>query len=518
MTVKLGIHARFVAVLAAFVLLSLGTYLALQSWITGSTNDGRVINLAGRQRMLSQRLAKEALMGERDRCAETRTLFERTLRGLIEGDVDAGLPPAASPAIRDQLLAVDDLWGGYVAQIDALMEADGPPSDEAKASLSATSISVLGEMNTAVGMMEAHARARIDRLEHITLGSFLLALLLALLSYLAFRRTVLRRLATLESTMTHIASERDLGIRLPVSGHDELDGIAEAVNTMQARFQEVTAQVRDATAHLREHVTTLGQVAEESRQGLTEQMRALEQVAAAMNEMAASVKQVAESTSTTAEAARKTDAQARSGQDVVNASAEGIRRLATDVDTASAAMARLQKDAADIGGILDIIDGIADQTNLLAVNATIESEHAGEQGRGFAVVAREVRALAHRTQTATHDIQGVIGRVQDGARRATRVMQRGSEQARESVAHATEAGSSLASITTAATEMRDLNTQIAEALAQQSTVAADVHRNLVAVKALADKAAHGGEITARQCERFGALASQLHGLVDELRV
>lgn len=517
------IHGRFVAVLAAFVVLSTASFVALEWWIAGSAANGRVINLAGRQRMLSQRIAKETLLAaagldRRESVAATRALFTSTLAGLMDGSAEPDLPPAWTPAIRAQLATVKDLWSSYTSEIDRLLARETEVTESDYARFETLSLDVLREMHTAVGMLEAEARARIDLLERIALVGFALVLLLAVLSYVTFRRMVLGRIEALQRGMQRIARERDLAARLPVTRHDELGAIATAVNAMQERFQEVATQVRDATQHLREQVTTLARSADDSKQSVQAQMRAVENVAAAMHEMAASVQEVAGSTSVTAEAARRADGQARSGQAVVDASAERVRQLANSMDAAVAAMERLESDTSDIGGILDIIDGLADQTNLLAVNAAIESEHAGEQGQGFAVIAREVRALAHRTQQATNDIQEVISRLQDGARQAAAVMRTGSDQAHASVTHAAEAGASLGAITAAAGEMSELNARIAEALAQQSEAASDVRGNLVSVQELAAKAAEGGEATARQCEQFSTLAAQLSGLVAELRV
>ena len=279
------IHGRFLTVLAAFVLLSTASFVALEWWISGSTASGHVINLAGRQRMLSQRIAKEALLGaagldQRENIAATRALFESTLVGLIDGSAQSDLPAAWTPAIRKQLRFVNELWTSYTAEIERLLASEAEITEAAYTQFERLSLDVLREMNKAVGMMEDDARARIDVLERIAIASFALVLLVALLGYLSFRKTVLRRIAALERGMQGIADRSDLSVRLPVTHDDEVDAIARAVNAMQARFQEVTTQVRDATTHLRVQVTTLANTADASKRSVQEQMRAVENVAA----------------------------------------------------------------------------------------------------------------------------------------------------------------------------------------------------------------------------------------------
>ncbi|NHZ69797.1 MAG: methyl-accepting chemotaxis protein, partial [Thermotogales bacterium] len=255
-----------------------------------------------------------------------------------------------------------------------------------------------------------------------------------------------------------------------------------------------------------------------TREGVQRQKSEIDQVATAMTEMAATVQEVARNAATAAGAARDANEEAGSGKRVVKETIQAINSLAGEVQSASDVINQLAADSEAIGGVLDVIRGIAEQTNLLALNAAIEAARAGEQGRGFAVVADEVRTLAQRTQTSTQEIQSMIEKVQSGARNAVNVMESGREQAAGSVSKAGEAGTSLETINSAVSAINDMNMQIASAAEEQSAVAEEINRNIVNIGIVADETADGSNKIANANEDLVRLGGQLQSIVSMFKV
>jgi methyl-accepting chemotaxis protein len=237
-----------------------------------------------------------------------------------------------------------------------------------------------------------------------------------------------------------------------------------------------------------------------------------------MTEMSSTVHAVAEHANDAAAAAREADNQAQHGRQVVGKAVEAINGLAAEVEGAAAVIERVRGDSDAIGQILDVIRGIAEQTNLLALNAAIEAARAGEQGRGFAVVADEVRTLASRTQASTADIQNMIEKLQHGAKQAVDVMQGSRNRAEQGVNQVSEAGSALQAITEAVTRINAMNTQIATAAREQGEVAEDINRSLVSIAGVADQTAAGANRTAESSELVASLADDLQKLITRFKV
>jgi methyl-accepting chemotaxis protein len=243
-----------------------------------------------------------------------------------------------------------------------------------------------------------------------------------------------------------------------------------------------------------------------------------EMVATAMNEMAATAQEVAQNANSAAEAAEGADLEAQKGQQVVTATLREINTLAASVEEAARVIQKLESDSDAIGSVLDVIGNIADQTNLLALNAAIEAARAGEQGRGFAVVADEVRTLASRTQKSTQEIQTMIEQLQSGARNAVAVMAQGTERAKVSVEQATRAGSSLAAITTAVASISDMNMHIARAANQQGEVANEINSNLASITTSVEHTSHSSTQLNSASEELSGLAASLKSLVGHFRI
>jgi methyl-accepting chemotaxis protein len=271
-------------------------------------------------------------------------------------------------------------------------------------------------------------------------------------------------------------------------------------------------------AQLETATKNMANISKETVDGVLTQQTETTQVATAMNEMAASVQEVARTAANTAEAARNADNEAQAGKHVVTEAMDAIESLAGEVEKAAETLNSLEQDIGNIGAIVDVIRGITEQTNLLALNAAIEAARAGEHGRGFAVVADEVRTLAARTQSSTHEIEEMVGRLQSGAKDAVSVMNEGRERAQTSVEKAASAGAALDSITAMITTMDEMSAAISSAANEQSTVAEDINRGIVNISQVAEHTAEGAKETSRAVETMSLLSAQLQDAASKFKV
>ena len=323
-------------------------------------------------------------------------------------------------------------------------------------------------------------------------------------------RGVVLPISKAAEAMEGIASaEGDLTVRMDESGKDEVTRLSKAYNRFAEKTEGMIESVSRAAGNLSVQVGELATLAEHTNSGIKQQYEQTTQVATAMTEMSATVHDVAQNTSHTAEAAGEADAQANAGRQVVNSVTTSIDALAAEVGRAVDTVRNVEQDSERIGSVLDVIRGIADQTNLLALNAAIEAARAGEQGRGFAVVADEVRTLAKRTQDSTEEIQEMIESLQNGVRQTVQVMETSQAQASESVEQASRAHESLEEITHSIETITQMSSQIATAAEEQSAVAEDINRNVVEISHLADN-------TAKDSSDSYEASVQMSKEVDEL--
>ena len=296
---------------------------------------------------------------------------------------------------------------------------------------------------------------------------------------------------------------------------DEAGQIAFAMKMLEAEASAVVGRIADSAKYLRDTSDVLVSAVAQSRAGIQQQQGETDQVATAINEMAASVQEVAHNAQNTADAADKANAEAQAGRRVVSDTGAAIGRLATEVEQAAAVIRQLEERSNDISSVLDVIRGVAEQTNLLALNAAIEAARAGEQGRGFAVVADEVRTLASRTQQSTQEIHAMIEKLQEGARSAVAVMSRSGDEAANSVEQAEKAVTALENITRGVTTITDMSAQIATAVEEQSAVGDEINRNITSIRLAADDNAETGAQSGHAAKGVAELGQGLNRLAGQ---
>ncbi|CAM3613951.1 Methyl-accepting chemotaxis protein McpS [Vibrio aerogenes CECT 7868] len=313
-------------------------------------------------------------------------------------------------------------------------------------------------------------------------------------------------------------AQGDLTIQIGQTSRDETGLLLNAVQNTANHLKQMMSTISGASAELASASEELAAVTEQTSKGIVQQESETEMVATAMNEMTATVHDVADNAAKAADAARDADQEAKSGASVVGRTIESINALSENVNHSSQKLHEVEQEVLNISKILDVIREIADQTNLLALNAAIEAARAGEQGRGFAVVADEVRSLASRTQDSTCEIQNIIEELQSGTKGTVEAMSQGKEQAKLCVEQAAETTESLHTIIHAISVINDMNIQIASAAEEQSSVAESINENVVNVKQIAEENAVASNQTQSSSNEIARLADQLHQLVAQFKV
>ncbi|WP_419794611.1 methyl-accepting chemotaxis protein [Pseudomonas palleroniana] len=330
---------------------------------------------------------------------------------------------------------------------------------------------------------------------------------------------IARPLKQMVAMLNDIAQgEGDLTRRLSSDRADELGAIASGFNTFLIKLQGMITQVVSSVQKVSDSSEHTADIAIRTNQGVHKQMVEIDQVATAVHEMTATAQDVARNATQAAQAASHADQAASQGMRIVRDTSSSIGALAEEIGKAVGVVQTLAKDSENINAILTAIRGIAEQTNLLALNAAIEAARAGEQGRGFAVVADEVRNLAQKTQKATEEIQAMIQQLQQGTRDVVRVMEDSQNRTDESVQHAAKAAEALETITQAVSVINDMNTQIASAAEEQSAVAEDINRNVINIGQVANEVAGGADESSTASADLTKLAEQQRRLINQFKV
>ncbi|MCE2596018.1 methyl-accepting chemotaxis protein [Motilimonas cestriensis] len=328
-------------------------------------------------------------------------------------------------------------------------------------------------------------------------------IILAIIAFsIILSRSILAPLTRLSDTMSDINHNKDLSKRAHIIGSDEIANVGKNFDEMLATFQDLIQDVNHAVDTLSSAAEELSLNASETRQGIANQLHETDMVATAVTEMGSTIDDIARNTEAAAHRAGDTNNNAIKGRQSVGQTIEKINNLANSLTLSSKAVEELEQESQTIGQVLEVIRGIAEQTNLLALNAAIEAARAGEQGRGFAVVADEVRSLAQRTQNSTQEISNIISSLQGKTSSIVDLIKNCHGQGQESTEQAELAGELLEQITRDVTNISDTSTQIAAAIEEQSTVAAEVNRNIVNIRDIAETSNQAASHTSQASEEI----------------
>lgn len=345
----------------------------------------------------------------------------------------------------------------------------------------------------------------------------LVAVLLTAALAMIFTRSLVLPLAQAVEQARVVASG-DLSRHVEVVGKDEPAQLLSALQDMQVSLRGTIQHIADSANQLASASEQLHSVTEDSTRGLHQQNAEIEQAATAVNEMTSAVEEVARNAVSTSEASRQADQTSRNGREQVGQTVNSIVRLAEDVTQTSGSVEHLANHVRDISQVLSVIRAIAEQTNLLALNAAIEAARAGEQGRGFAVVADEVRALAHRTQQSTQEIEQMIAAIDQGTSQAVAAMRTSCERVDFTLEVARAAGMALDEIAQSISAINERNLVIASASEEQANVAREVDRNLLNIRDLSQQSSAGADQTSAASQELSRLAVDLNGVVQRFQL
>lgn len=419
----------------------------------------------------------------------------------------------------------------YKENIDKMMQIHGGDRWRTDAWLvrsEATPLfSEIDQKLTALESLQSDAITRtnstlIDETSRTTLtvtSLMLIGLVAGLLMAWLIGRSICKPLCEVVNALDDIAhGEGDLTRRLECRSRDEIGQLARAFNTFINKIQALVQHTASATGEVLQAVTETTESTRTISGMVLAQEKETEQVATAINQMSATISEVAGNAVSASQATRSATEEAATGRQTMEQTARSTQALHGEITNAAGIIGQVEKNSEGIGSVLDVIKGIAEQTNLLALNAAIEAARAGEQGRGFAVVADEVRNLANRTQESAGEIEEMIHNLQENTRQAVQAMEKGCSTAEENVQQANNARSSLEAINTAIETINDMNRQIALASEQQSAVSEEINRSIVSISEGGKSTATLSQQSMETAARLGQLAAELQQVIEQFRI
>jgi len=434
-----------------------------------------------------------------------------------------------SPRERELYEAFAAVQAAYMQRQDKVMELSAAgQTDEALKMINGEMTQLADKMTVALnelttlnkqGALDASdlARAVFSSAFAWVVGMMLLTALMTLLLAWGLTRSIVRPIAQALG-IAQVVAAGDLTADIVVEGRDEPARLLEALKVMQQSLRRTIMRIADSSNQLASASEELSTVTEDATRGLHQQSLEIDQAATAVNEMTAAVEEVARNAVATSEASGESDRIAQHGREQVQQTVASIAHLAEDVTEAGEQVETLAQKVYGITKVLDVIRSVAEQTNLLALNAAIEAARAGEAGRGFAVVADEVRALAHRTQSSTQEIEQLVGDIRQGTDQAVAAMQGSNSRAQTTLELAQSAGVALDEIAAAITLITERNVVIASASEEQAQVAREVDRNLTNIRDISLQSSAGANQTSAASHELSRLATDLNGMVAAFSV
>lgn len=491
---------------------------------TASTLNGLVAHNRGLYRLLDS--------SKGDVSREDQERVRKDIAGELSRSQSAYATYRATPLEDDERVAgdkLDKIWPSYIAssaQIISLLDAG--QVGQARTLLNTSNNAMFKDARELIKVMidsnnrqikEGALAARDLRnsaFEWMVAG-IILAFIIAIAIGVLITRLITRPIAQAVESAQRVA-KGNLTQAITTDRKDEAGQLLMALSDMQEGLKHTLLEIANASDQLASAAEELSAVTDESTRGLTRQNDEIQQAATAVNQMTAAVEEVARNAVSTSEASRQTSGEADDGRQQVDQAVSGMTSMVTEINGSTQAVSDLADQVREIGKVVDVIRGIADQTNLLALNAAIEAARAGEQGRGFAVVADEVRALAHRTQTSTVDIEQMIGHVQQRADGAVTAMNKSLTLASDTQAMAKNAGDALQKITSSVSKINERNLVIASASEEQAQVAREVDRNLLNIQDLSTQTAAGANQTNASSQELSRLATSFNVLVAKFQL
>ncbi len=422
------------------------------------------------------------------------------------------LPNKAAPAV-DEALAALQQYKSLMVSISQLMQQ----SDQIRDSLRQQSVDIVTSTEKLMAGQVVSANKEKDSAVTQLLTVAVIVLLLGIFAAILITRQITRPLDSTVIAARRIA-DGDLTNDLSTTRQDELGLLQNTMQHMTVSLRTLIGGISNGVTQIATAAEELSAVSEQTSAGVTQQKLEVDQVATAMNQMASTVQEVAQNTEDASQAARQASDRAAHGSSVVQHATREISQLAGEVGQLGEAMQRLIQDSDKIGGVIDVIKAVAEQTNLLALNAAIEAARAGEQGRGFAVVADEVRSLAQRTQSSTTEIEALIKSLQDGTGAASELMNASRQRTEGTVALARQAEESLLEITHSIVTIEQMSQQISAAAEEQSAVTDEINRSVISVRDIADQSATATEQSAASTVELARLGSNLQDMVARFRI
>ena len=464
----------------------------------------------------NNRPAMETAIQDRlDHAATFRDMLSKN-RELISNDEISGALNAVVPALNDYIEASERIVS--VAQEDyeqALALVPGFREAYDQLAVDMESLTNLIERDAAT--VESNAAGMAGSSRNLLIGSMALSIaLMTVICWLTSAR-ITSALDELVQGSRNLA-KGDLATPFKVKGNDEIAKTTKSLEAMRGYLASMIGEILSSAERLNQATSTMNEASENSRSTVADQQSEISQVATAMQEMSATAQDVANNIAETASSASEAHQESISGGEVISKTETEIQGLADQIEEASKVIDQLNDDSVEIGEILDVIQGVAEQTNLLALNAAIEAARAGEQGRGFAVVADEVRTLAGKTQKSTEKIKDTIDKLDSGSKSAVQAMEQSRSRASTVVRQAVDAGESLSAISRSVARINDMSTQIASASEQQSSVAEDMTKSLEGIDTKSQDVTASLEETARAVNDVSQTARELETAVARFKL